>query len=369
MNIAYKIKLSPVFLHSSRQIILTLHFARFNRLNIVLTLSSRTFCLSMNKIVSFLKNWTLPVAMVSGVLIYAAFHCLDFMKPLQPAAWTLERFLTPGFIFAQLLLTFCRVDPKEFRFRQWHFMLIAFQVVGCTLSYLLLAPISPILAQGAMVCFICPTATAAAVITAKLGGSAETLISYTFLINIVTAIYVPLVFPIVNSQEGLEFLHAFLLILSKVFPLLILPFIVSQILRLALPKVHAFLREHAGVSFYIWVCALALVMGKTAKSIVDDADNMQIVLLLSIVSLVTCAVQFLFGKVVAGHYGQRISGGQAIGQKNTVLAIWMSLAYLHPLSAVAPGAYVLWQNVVNSYQLWKKRHKELAAAAVAEQTK
>ena len=106
-----------------------------------------------------------------------------------------------------------------------------------------------------------------------------------------------------------------------------------------------------------------------AKSIVDDADNMQIVLLLSIVSLVTCAVQFLFGKVVAGHYGQRISGGQAIGQKNTVLAIWMSLAYLHPLSAVAPGAYVLWQNVVNSYQLWKKRHKELAAAAVAEQTK
>ena len=33
--------------------------------------------------------------------------------------------------------------------------------------------------EGAMVCLICPTATAAAVITGKLGGSASSLTTYT----------------------------------------------------------------------------------------------------------------------------------------------------------------------------------------------
>ena len=35
--------------------------------------------------------------------------------------------------------------------------------------------------EGAMVCLICPTATAAAVITGKLGGSASSLTTYTLL--------------------------------------------------------------------------------------------------------------------------------------------------------------------------------------------
>ena len=102
---------------------------------------------------------------------------------------------------------------------------------------------------------------------------------------------------------------------------------------------------------------MAMVMGKTVKSIVDDSGDALVVVSLALISLATCAAQFLFGKVVAGHYGERISGGQAIGQKNTVLAIWMAQTYLDPLASVAPGAYVLWQNIVNSYQLWKMRRR------------
>ena len=59
-----------------------------------------------------------------------------------------------------------------------------------------------------------------------------------------------------------------------------------------------------------------------------------------------------------GSVRKRISGGQALGQKNTVLAIWMAYTYLNPLSSVGPGSYVLWQNIINSYQLWKKRKNE-----------
>ncbi len=315
----------------------------------------------MDRIVSFLRNWTLPVAMLAGVIFYVAFHNLSFLLPLHEPVWAIDAYLTPALIFAQLLLTFCRVNPRQFRVRKWHFWLLIFQIVCASLAYIALAPLSAVLAQGAMVCLICPTATAAAVITHKLGGSAETLITFTLMDNIMTAIYVPLVFPLVYAQSGgLEFVDAFLIILGKVFPLLIFPFIMAQALRLWLPKAHDWLRDHSGLAFYIWALALAMVMGKTAKSIVDDSDEMLVVLSLALVAVAACAVQFLFGKVTGGRYGDRISGGQALGQKNTVLAIWMAQTYLNPLSCVAPGAYVLWQNVVNSYQLWKKRNKSTA---------
>ena len=65
----------------------------------------------------------------------------------------------------------------------------------------------------------------------------------------------------------------------------------------------------------------------------------------------------LLGKTIGSVYNDRISGGQALGQKNTILAIWMAHTYLNPLSSVAPGSYVLWQKYINSWQLWKKRRK------------
>ena len=55
---------------------------------------------------------------------------------------------------------------------------------------------------------------------------------------------------------------------------------------------------------------------------------------------------------IGNKYNQKISGGQSLGQKNTVLAIWLSQTYLNPLSSLGPGLYVLWQNLVNSYQIW-----------------
>ena len=46
--------------------------------------------------------------------------------------------------------------------------------------------------------------------------------------------------------------------------------------------------------------------------------------------------------------------GQSLGQKNTVLAVWMSQAFLDPISSIAPTAYIVWQNFVNSYQIYRR---------------
>ena len=308
----------------------------------------------------FLKNWTLPIAMLIGTLAYLMFAKWSFLAPAKPYVNSFVSIITPWLIFAQLLLTFCKIDLKELKPKRWHLWLLMIQGFSCALTagVLLCVPMGELSKgfwEGMMVCLICPTATAAAVITGKLGGNAATLTTYTLLSNLLGAVMVPLVFPLVEPHEGLTFWVAFLKILSKVFPLLLAPFFVALFLKHYVRNVHRWLMEHSGMAFYIWAFALALVMGQTARSLINSDLSAWLV---ALGGLFTCAVQFLLGKRIGSVYHDRISAGQALGQKNTVLAIWMASAYLHPLATIAPGSYVLWQNIVNSFQLWKKRKKE-----------
>lgn len=314
-------------------------------------------------LVHFLKNWTLPLAMLFGTLGYFAFADIHFLSSAKPYIDGLIAFLTPFLIFAQLLLTFCRVENlHELKPRLWHVWLLLFQLVSCLLIAVLLlnCDISDAykkVLEGTMVCLVCPTATAAAVITAKLGGSASTITTYTLLSNLLAAILVPLIFPLVEPHADITFLVAFFKILSKVFPLLLLPFLLAWFLRLFLPKIHHFLLGFPNLAFYLWGVALAIVSGQTVRSLAHSNASVFIELFIAFAGLVICCLQFFLGKKIGGYYKERISGGQALGQKNTVLAIWMAYTYLNPLSSVGPGSYVLWQNLINSWQLWKQRRQ------------
>ena len=313
-------------------------------------------------ILRFLKNWTLPLAMMAGTLVYFFFARISFLAPVKPYVNVLVAILTPALIFAQLLLTFCKVEVHELKPKSWHGWLLLFQSVSCLVvaSILILCPMEEVyreVFEGAMVCLICPTATAAAVITGKLGGSAASLTTYTLLSNLLAAISVPLVFPLVEPHAEITFWVAFLKILSKVFPLLLFPFFLAWFLRVFLPKVHHFLLGFHDAAFYLWGVALAIVSGQTVRSLMNSEAPVFVEVLIALAGLVACCIQFYLGKKIGGHYKERISGGQALGQKNTVLAIWMAYTYLNPLSSVGPGSYVLWQNIINSYQLWKKRRK------------
>lgn len=311
----------------------------------------------------FLKDWTLPLAMIAGTLGYFFFAKMPFGAPTKSCISDLVAFLTPTLIFAQLLLTFSKIEVQELKPKSWHGWLLLFQTVSClTVAVLLVyCPMEETyrdVFEGAMVCLICPTATAAAVITGKLGGSASSLTTYTLLSNLLAAMAVPLIFPLVEPHGNITFIAAFLKILSKVFPLLLFPFFLAWFLRAFVPKIHHFLLGCRDAAFYLWAVALAIVSGQTVRSLVNSDAPILVEVLIALAGLITCCIQFYLGKRIGGHYKERISGGQALGQKNTVLAIWMAYTYLNPLSSVGPGSYVLWQNIINSWQLWKKRKKE-----------
>ena len=324
---------------------------------------NRSVKLKMKVLVRFLKDWTLPVAMLTGALVYFVFAKVSVLAPAKPFVNGVVGVLTPFLIFAQLLLTFCKMEARDLKPKAWHAWLLSIQTLTCLAlaALLVYCPMDEVyreVFEGAMVCFVCPTATAAAVITGKLGGSAASLTTYTLLSNLLAAIAVPLVFPLVEPHADVTFWIAFLKILGKVFPLLLCPFFLAWLLRAFLPKIHGWLLGMHGAAFYLWGVALAIVSGQTVRSLANSSAPVYVEVLIALAGLVACCVQFYLGKRIGGHYIERISGGQALGQKNTVLAIWMAYTYLNPLSSVAPGSYVLWQNMINSYQLWKKRKKE-----------
>ncbi len=315
------------------------------------------------RVSSILRDNALLWAMLIGALLY------EWLSPLA--------FLSPYLIFLMLFFTFCKVNPAHLRLRSWHLLLLAFQLVVSILIFVALRPFDIILAQGVMLCVFMPTATAAAVITGKLGGSISELTTYTLLTNLLTAILAPALFPLINPEATVGFWEGTFYILHSTFYILILPFLLAWALRViykkSTHKEFTLGKTLSAMPFYVWVFALTILIAKTVHSLVNDPYEPLAVIGMAIGSLLTCILQFYVGKSIGSYYDKkmnahsssltphpslRISAGQALGQKNTMLAIWLAQAYLIPISSFAPAAYVIFQNLFNAWQLRQRLHNK-----------
>lgn len=314
------------------------------------------------KIIRFIKNWTLPLAMLSGVAGYFIYVNIPFLAPTHAWVNRAVDFIQPTLIFMMLFLSFCKVSLHDLRPCRWHLWLLLIQggiftLIGGLMILFRDLP-GKIVLEGAMICLICPTATAGAVITQKLGGNAAHLTTYTILINLIAAILIPLIVPLVHPHPGLTFSNSFALILGKVFPLLLCPFIAAILIRYLLPKFHEILVRYHELAFYLWAVALALAIAVTVKSIVHSDVAIIYQFGLAVISLISCVFQFYIGKKIGKTYDDEISSGQSLGQKNTVFAIWMGYTFFTPVTAIAGGFYSVWHNVFNSWQLYQQRKTE-----------
>ena len=108
----------------------------------------------------------------------------------------------------------------------------------------------------------------------------------------------------------------------------------------------------------MWAIALTIAMGMTVRSLIEEPTDITTLIYLSIGSLIACLFLFFIGKAIGKSTNDTIACGQSLGQKNTILAIWICSAYLNPETALAPGLYVIWQNIFNSTQLYLARKKQ-----------
>lgn len=121
------------------------------------------------------------------------------------------------------------------------------------------------------------------------------------------------------------------------------------------PKLHTALASHQGLSFYIWAFSLILVVGRAISfAMAEPAAMIPEMIALALIAGVACGLQFYIGRRLGHLSADPVAGAQGLGQKNTVLAVWMATTYLHPISSIAPAAYIAWQNTVNSVQLYLK---------------
>lgn len=286
----------------------------------------------------------LPIAMVIGVVFYKQ---LAIFGPL-----------IPYLLFAMLFITYSRVLLRDIRLTKFHYILLGIQYGGSILVYLLFFKINTTLAQAAMICVLAPTAASAPIITGLLGGNISTIAAFSFVSNLSVALLAPIFLAIIGdtSVESISFLPAVLSIFKKVLPVLLLPFILALALEKISPIMHDKVRSAQIVSFYLWAIALTIVISRVTMfiSIQDEASH-TLEIIIACTTLVICLLQFWFGRRIGSKFNRTVSGGQGLGQKNTVIAIWLTQTYLNPIASIGPGAYVVWQNLVNSYQLWRKQ--------------
>lgn len=324
----------------------------------------------------FFDSNALWLSMLIGALGYKLF------LPLAPTL--------PWLIFFMLFFTFCKVNPLDLRLHKWHWVVLAVQLLFSFAAYIALLHWTgdKILAQGILMCFIMPTATAAPIIAGKMGGSIQNLTTFTLLSNFATAIIVPATFPLINPAANMTFFPAFLLILSRVAPLLLGPFFSAWLLRLAYKwktrKEFVLPVKIAVVPFYLWVASIVVLTSVVTETVIANFQSqISNILILLVLSFFACLLQFGLGKLIgyklpAVSKGtdyqdvlinpaaapktmggvSSITAGQAFGQKNTSLGVWMANTYLDPLASLGAAAYIIWQNIFNSVQLMVVAHKK-----------
>ena len=324
----------------------------------------------------FFDSNALWLSMLIGAVGYKVF------LPLKPSL--------PWLIFFMLFFTFCKVNPLDLRFHKWHWVVLAMQMVFSFATYLgvLYFTGNPILAQGLLMCFIMPTATAAPIIAGKMGGSIQNLTTFTLLSNFATAIIVPATFPLIYPAADMTFWPAFLLILRRIAPLLLGPFFAAWLVRILYKwrKKQEFVLpvKIAVVPFYLWVCSIIVLSSVVTETVVNNFHyQISNIAILLVSSFFICLLQFGLGKLIgywlpAPSKGRdyqdvlinpaaapktmsgvsSITAGQAFGQKNTSLGVWMANTYLDPMASLGAAAYIIWQNLFNSAQLFIAAHKK-----------
>ena len=294
---------------------------------------------------SNIKTLMMPIAMLVGALFYP---WMDYVT-----------FLSPYLIFCMLFITYCKLTPRDFKPDKFEITLLCIQILLSALAYGVTFFWNRTLAEGVFICFFISTATAAPVITSMLGGSISRVATYSLMSNAMVAIVGPMVLAALGEHPEITFTQSFFLIIQRVFPLILLPLALSLAIRKFTPKIHTFVMEKQQISFYLWCASLIIVVGSCVSFAIQNwnPDTTFTMILLALGAMFACLLQFYIGRKTGKYFGDAVSGGQSLGQKNTVLAVWLALTYLNPIASIAPAAYVAWQNIVNSWQLMKHQSK------------
>ena len=314
----------------------------------------------MKKIIRFLKDWTLPVAIAVGTVVYLLFYLVPFLDGAGDALGEVVDTIFPFMVFSTLFSTYCRIDFHQMRPHRWHVGVLLAQVVLVALNVWIIFRVEAdseqkLLWESVLTCIIGPAATAAPVVTAKIGGNINTMTAYVVISAFASALMIPAAFPLLERGVSAGFWEMFFIILQKLAMVLVAPLVLGWCVQHYAKRLCAWIVSIPDLSFYLWAAQLAVTSGVTVRNIVHSDAALRTLLMIAVLSLILCLALFLIGRWIGSRLGDEINGGQASFQKNTALSIWVAYVYLNPVASVGAGCYVLWQNIINSLELWQYR--------------
>ena len=83
----------------------------------------------MDKLLRFLKDWTLPVAIAVGTVSYLTFYYVPQLDDLGDELSPVFDVIFPLFVFLTLFVTFCKVDFHQMRPHRWHIGVLVAQLL------------------------------------------------------------------------------------------------------------------------------------------------------------------------------------------------------------------------------------------------
>lgn len=302
----------------------------------------------------FLKDWTLPVAIFVGVFLYMTFAYVPCLHGPSLVLGPVCHTLLPISVFLTLFVTFIKIDFSLMRIRSWHMAALCSQLcmlTMCMLAFWLLPSSEVWILEVIVACIIAPCASAAPVVTVKLGGDITEMTAYTLISAVATSLLIPAVFSVMEPSLS-SFQETFRAILGRMVTVLLLPLALGMAVHKWIKPLYRRVVAMTDLGFYCWAFSLALTTGVTMEHIMNCRMSLVTLTVIAGLSLAVSLLQFLIGRAIGLRFDRQVCAGQAMFQKNTGLAIWITNLYLSPASCIGIGFYVLWQNSINSIQLW-----------------
>ena len=263
----------------------------------------------------------------------------------------------PVLIMTMLLFSFIDVKFGKSSTGWSHVRIPAFMVVLAIVAYFIVKKFTgdENFAVMAFLIAMSPTANAAPVITALLGRREDYVTVSVVSTNLFTAFALaPLVALVIGNAIQIDTVS----LAWKTIFIIGMPFCLAMFLRKYVPAAADFIRRRKPLSFYLWMVMLFTVCAQSSAYI-SRQENLSLVILAEIFTLAAllCAINFASGYLLGEpHFRRECS--QSVGQKNTMLMLWVGLAFFNPIVALGPTFYVVCHNLWNSWQLRKADKRE-----------
>lgn len=259
-------------------------------------------------------------------------------------------FLIRPLLMAMLFMVYLQLELRELKPRAAHWVILAANVAVGIVAYLAFRLTgNRELALAAFFVGITPTATAAPVIMNLLRGRVGFVVSGLIVTNVgVSLALVPLI-PAVTGQMNFEFMRK---VLYSLIVIMAVPLALALALRRIVPAASAWPRRFKMLSLSMWSVML-LVISAGASDFLrrNRAVSPWIVAGIAGIAALLCAVNFTLGHFIVPRRLRR-EGSQTLGQKNTMLTLYLAQAFASPLVALGPTFYVICHNFWNSCQLF-----------------